>query len=229
MAVAIAVIVLAIVAFRSERRRRQQLAQLATEMGFTYSELPETDLAHELPRVPLAGLQVDADPEFRNVMRGSAAGCEVIIADRVITRGVGRSRGRSVSTVAAFKLAADFPPFILAPENFVWRAVEKLAGMADIDIEGAPEFSRRFFLHGQDETAVRAVFTPAVVQACEQLDGKSGLCVIAAGRWLLVSRPGDQVAAVKVRDFLEQAIPFVQVFAAHTHSGFGWANSETRN
>ena len=63
---------------------------------------------------------------------------------------------------------------------------EKL-GYADIDIDGAPDFSRRFFLHGQDQAAVRALFKPEVTQAFEQLDAKTQWSVSGSGQWLVFS------------------------------------------
>jgi hypothetical protein len=109
---------------------------------------------------------------------------------------------------------------MLCPENTLWHIAEKF-GYKDIDIEGAPEFSRRFFLHGDNETAVRALFKPEVTQVFEQIDGGKYFVVSAWGEWLVVHR-GRLIPVPELRDFLQRAELMANAFRrARTSSVFG--------
>lgn len=52
------------------------------------------------------------------------------------------------------------PRFSLAPEGFFQRLGQRF-GVKDYDFTEDPEFSRAYQLQGDDEAAVRALFTPA--------------------------------------------------------------------
>ena len=50
------------------------------------------------------------------------------------------------------------PIFALDKENFM-TTILHLSGMHDIDFEKNPDFSKRFYLRGEDEKAIRSFFT----------------------------------------------------------------------
>jgi hypothetical protein len=186
---------------RAARKRREAFEQFAMESGFAFSEKPDEMTESELREIRVASVQMDRRPaRYTNVLRGSAGGGEAIIADRT----VGQGKGQSTSTIVAFKFDSPVPPFMLCPENVLWHIAEKF-GYKDIDIDGAPEFSRRFFLHGDNETAVRALFKPEVTQVLEQMDTKKYFVVSAWGEWLVVYRSGRLLPVQELRDFLGQA------------------------
>ncbi len=186
---------------REQRKRREALEQLAMESGFLFTEKPDDPSAQELQQIEISGAPGGYRPRFRNLLRGSAAGTEVIIADRT----VGSGKSQSTSTIVAIKFPNALPSFMLCHENVLWRLADKL-GYSDIDLDGAPDFSRRFFLHGKDQAAVRALFKPEVTQVFEQLDPKTRLYASAAGTWLvLYGRPGLLLPVEKIREFLQQA------------------------
>lgn len=185
---------------RAARKHREGLEQFAMETGFLFSEKPQEPLAGQLAQIQVAMGKMQSRPRYSNVLQGSAAGGEAVIADRT----VGAGKSQSTSTVVAFKFATPFPSFMLCPENVLWRLADKV-GYSDIDFDGAPDFSRRFFLHGQDPAAVRALFKPEVTQAFEQLDPKTNFYVSGSGQWLVVYRPGRVIPAEELRDFLQQS------------------------
>ncbi|MGZ4825795.1 MAG: hypothetical protein ACXVY9_00440 [Terriglobales bacterium] len=183
---------------REIKKRREDFQQFAMESGFSYSETGDEALTGQLAEVHVSGSM--GTVQLSNVLQGSAGGSEIVIADRT----VGSGKTRSTSTVVAFKFEEPLPNFMLCPENVLWRLAEK-AGYADIRMEGAPDFSRRFFLHGDNEAAVRALFKPDVTQVLEQLDAKTHLYASAAGRWLVFyPRAGRLIPVNTLRDFLQQ-------------------------
>jgi carbonic anhydrase len=202
--------------FREVRKRRDALTQFALENGFTFAPKPDADLATELAeiRVPSAGFGINA--RFSNILRGSRANSEIVIADRT----VGSGKSQSTSTVIAFRFDKNFPSFMVCNENFLWRLADKV-GYRDIDLENAPEFSRRFFLHGDDEIAVRALFAPDVVQAFQGLESNSNFNLSASGKWLVVSRPGRIFAVEQIRDALTQTEAVVTAFRSKRAGAFG--------
>ena len=184
---------------RGLKKRRVALEELGMEIGFAYSATIDDALAAELAKVQVSGSM--GVSRYANLLRGSAGGGEAFIADR----SVGSGKSQSTSTVIGFNLKKPIPSFLLSPENVFWHIVEKL-GYKDIDIDGAPGFSKRFFLHGDDEAAVRALFKPEVTQVVEQLDPKTHLYATASGSWLvLYTRPGMLMPVEKIRGFLQQA------------------------
>jgi hypothetical protein len=196
-------------AVRARRKRRQALEQFAMESGFLFSETPDPGAAEELAQVHVSGPQTGlaSRPRFSNVLRGSAAGTEAIICDRT----VGSGKSQSTSTIIAFKVPRPVPEFMLCHETMLWRLADKL-GYSDIDLDGAPDFSRRFFLHGKDQAAVRALFTPDVTQAFEQLAPTAELYVCGAGSWLVFYRPGRLILVPEYREILQQAEMLVNAF-----------------
>ncbi|MBZ5567321.1 MAG: hypothetical protein LAN64_05655 [Acidobacteriia bacterium] len=197
---------------REVRKRREELEQFGMERGLLFSEKPDDALAEKLALIRMA--RMESRPRYRNILQGSAGGGEAIVADRT----VGSGKSQSTSTVVAFQLATPFPSFMLCPENALLRLADKV-GYSDIDFEDAPDFSRRFFLHGQDPAAVRALFKPEVRQAFEQLDPKGNLYVSGSGPWLVVYRSGRLIPAQELRDFLQQAESVANAFRRTQSSG----------
>ncbi len=198
---------------RDGRKRTEFMQQFALEIGFSFFAKADDSMSSELAGIQTSSLS--AARGFRNVMKGSFRGGTMVIADCSVRSG----NSSSTFTVAAFKFADSLPSFSIFPEHKLLKWLEKL-GLADIDIAEAPEFSRRFFLRGTDEAAVRALFKPAVTQAFESSTDKA-LCATSSGNWLTFNHPTGIIRADKLRDFRQQtesiANAFVQssTFASH--------------
>ena len=93
------------------------------------------------------------------------------------------------------------PDFALRPERTIDRLIP-LIGHGDIDFEGFPSFSHRYFLRGTDEAAVRALFTPQRLAAFESVEP----CAVAgAGTRLIYFEPDHLVWPVALDAFLVRA------------------------
>ena len=66
------------------------------------------------------------------------------------------------STFLQIKVPKKMPVFALDKENFM-NTILHLSGMDDIDFKKNPDFSRRFYLRGEDEKAIRAFFTDDLI------------------------------------------------------------------
>ncbi|MCP4441049.1 MAG: SulP family inorganic anion transporter [Aureispira sp.] len=61
-------------------------------------------------------------------------------------------------------LPNTIPTFVLEEEGWLDKLGIKLSLKGDIDFQEFPHFSDNFLLHGEDESAIRAFFTPALIQ-----------------------------------------------------------------
>jgi MFS superfamily sulfate permease-like transporter len=77
--------------------------------------------------------------------------------------------------------AIKLPAFRISIESGMDKLAEKL-GAQDIDFPDFPKFSMNFLLQGADEVAIRAFFTPAIIQLLEANPDVTGEC---AGNALL--------------------------------------------
>jgi hypothetical protein len=201
-------------ASQAKKKRRQALEQFEMKMGFMFFEKPDDALAARLAEIHFNIAQLESSARYSNVLQGSAAGNEAIIADRSL----GRGESQSTTTIFAFNFKTPLPEFQLCPENVLWHLVEKL-GYSDIDIDGAPDFSKRFFLHGKDEAAVRALFKPEITHVFEQLDPKNNFYINASGSWLVLTRQGRAIRPEQYREILQQAEPIASAFRRAQVSG----------
>ncbi len=186
---------------RQIAKRRAAMEQLGMEIGFTFYAQTDETLFNRLASMQDPFMMRSGPHEFKNVLVGRAGGAEAVIADRT----TGSDDTRSTATIIGFNYESSLPSFAVYPETGLFRVIEKL-GFKDIDIDSAPEFSRRFFLHAKDEAEVRALFKPEVTQTFEALDPKARLYITASGPWLVASR-GRVIAVEQLREFLQQAEP----------------------
>ncbi|HVP43649.1 MAG TPA: hypothetical protein VMS96_09455 [Terriglobales bacterium] len=202
---------------RARRKRREALEQFAMESGFAFSAEADPSVAQELSEVQFTLGMATPRVSYENVLRGSRQGREVIIADRT----TGQGKSQSQSTVVAIRFETPLPPFYLCAENFLFHILEKI-GFSDIDLEAAPEFSRRFFLHSDKPEEVRALFTADVTLAFEQLPQDAGLCVQGAGRWLAVYRGMRLTPPDQLREVLETAVRIAEALHRGQTAGAKW-------
>jgi hypothetical protein len=123
--------------------------------------------------------------------------------------GYGRGSRRHEETVAALESPRRaLPGFALRPERTIDRLIPTI-GRQDIDFDASPAFSRRYFLRGDDEGAVRALFTPQRLSALEQHEP----CVVAAaGTRILYFEPDHLVWPGAFDAFVARATKVFDLF-----------------
>src|SRR5262245_4942776 len=115
--VAIAIIA-AIAAHKAEKKRTEQLGQVAAEMGFEF--IPTADKAFVSCFGPLPLFNKGHSKKCKNVMQKTVRGSEVSLLDYQYTVGSGKHRHTHRVTVAVFSAAdrGSMPDFELYPEGF---------------------------------------------------------------------------------------------------------------
>jgi hypothetical protein len=156
----------------SQRRRRAALEEYCLIRGYRFErERPGA-------AVPLA----DAFGNFAHGRRrrwgvtitGQVGGRPFTAFEyRYVTGGGHGSHHHRFSAMLWESAEASLPRFSLVPEGFFRRLAQRL-GTQDFDFEEDPEFSRAYQLQGDDERAVRALFTPArrTLLVTESPDGR---------------------------------------------------------
>ena len=141
------------------KRRRERWAATAVELGLSVADGPE--LLDRFGSLPL--FQKGRDRRVRNLVRGSAWGPEVWIADYVYVTGGGKSRQQHRATVCVLRSSGhSLPRFELAPEDPISHRLGPLFGIREVGFDDDPAFSRAYRVVGPDEAAVRAAFTQGV-------------------------------------------------------------------
>jgi hypothetical protein len=121
--------------------------------------------------------------------------------------GYGKSRRAARQTVAlVVRAGAGLPRFFLGPEG-VFSKIGQALGAQDFDFASHPKFSGMFKLKGDDEAAVRAVFSSGLI---EELERNPGITVEGLGDHLIVYREGKSVMPEEIVRFQKDTAAIAQ-------------------
>jgi hypothetical protein len=101
-----------------------------------------------------------------NLLTGELDDEKISIEDYVIVLGTGQDRSISPRTLITLPVAArGVPDFLLTPND--WRMkLSKLLGERTIEFSNQPAFAKVFTVRGTEPEAIRACFTPGVIELC---------------------------------------------------------------
>lgn len=203
--VAVIIVVAIIWSVIHERKRREKLTAIAQQMGLSFDPkgtMPAGGFNH----APLFNL--GRARRTKNVMSGQVEDVQLHLFDYQYTTGSGKHSSTHRYTVAALEVRNfNLPKFHLKPEHF-GHAIAKLFGYDDIDFTDFPVFSKKYHLSGDNEDAVRSVFTPDVLAYFEE-NAKGNLSVEAWDSWLVLYRSGGRKKPNKWPTFLQDAFEVV--------------------
>jgi hypothetical protein len=185
---------------RQARLRTEALERHARSRGWTFHDRPALN---DVPR--LGGFELFQQGRKRtvtNLMAGEHRGFRIAVFDYSYVTGAGKSQTTWRQTVVSVHShALDLPAFSVRPEHTFHRIAE-LFGAQDIDLDEKPEFSRRYLLRGQDEAAVRSLFTSAAADFLERCDR---CCTAGEGSILFLWRPGRRARPEEIEDGIAEA------------------------
>lgn len=138
-----------------------------------------------------------------NNFEGRAAGLDISVFDYRYTTGSGKNSSTHTNTIAMTN--ANLPYFILSREGFFEKIADKFTNR-DIDFHDYPEFSDKYVLKGEDEQAVREVFTPETLNFFENFERDYGKrCYVESnGRELMFCIPYKRVKPENMDMFMEK-------------------------
>ncbi len=190
-----------------DKRRTRRFEEVAAELQLQFfpdvtrlgSEMSgKFPLSHQLLSFKLAS--VGRGRRCRNMLFGDAGGMELAIFDYQYTTGSGKnSSTKRQSVMYMSKAGHNFPHFMLRPEWFLDKFGSML-GLQDINFKEHPQFSAAFVLQGQDEDAVRHMFTTDLMN---YLMKHQSMTIEAYGDKMIFYRQNTRVSAAEVRAFMQ--------------------------
>jgi len=148
----------ALIALR-QRRRREALEQYCMVRGYRFERKrpgAEAALAETF-----GIFREGHNRRWRGTISGRVGGRAFTAFEYSYVTGGGQHSSHHRYAMLVWESAeANLPTFSLAPEGFFQRLAHRF-GVKDFDFVEDPEFSRAYQLQGDDEAAVRALFTPA--------------------------------------------------------------------
>lgn len=202
-------------AFWLEKKRTDAIRALALSNGFTFSEKAPSGLDERTGEFKL--FNKGHSRRITNAMVQAQSAFTVSQFDYSYTIGSGKSSTTYRQTVTLIETkTAQFPPFVLGPEN-VFHRLGDVMGIRDIDFDDYPEFSKRYLLKGDDEVAVRELFTPALL---EHFTTHLGFSIEGLGGGLIVYRGGTRTKPEQIAAELKARMEIFTLFhRAARHSG----------
>ena len=151
-----------VLALYMDKKRREAWQAVAESMGFSFT--PKDTAFHEGRSFRI--FTKGSGRKGKNILAGEAQGVRLCMADYQYTTGSGNNSSTHRQTVCIVENPElALPRFALAPEiklpGFLSNLLESFGALDhDTNFEDDPEFSEAFHLSGDDEEAVRALFTP---------------------------------------------------------------------
>jgi hypothetical protein len=201
------VIVILLVTWYFNRQRTQALKSLAASLSFTFSEKGDDSLMGQMSVFHL--FSQGYGRRITNVFTGKFNLVPVTLMDYKYTTGGGKDShtwNQTVMVMDCEKL--QLPRFILHPEN-IFDKIGSVFGRKDINFDTAHVFSKRYFLRGDDETAVRGLFNARVLGYFEQHTGLSMEC---DGLRLIYYRTSKRIVPDKLQAFLQEGYELYDFF-----------------
>ena len=152
-----------------DRERLRKIEEQARSLGWTFRRQP-TSADNNLP-IGCYLAETGRDPVVSNVLEVARTDeLDFILFDFEYTVGNGKSQHTSHQTISRMRAPLlKLPSFLLFPET-IFSKIAKVFGQTDVNFPDSPEFSDRYILRGQDEAALRAIFSPALRKAMEPLE-----------------------------------------------------------
>jgi hypothetical protein len=202
--------------FYIDRKRSEKIQAVATRLGFTFRRKP-TDADKAL----IVGCHIANSGHGHitsNVLEAAQSDeLRMTLFDHVYTVGYGKSSQQYNQTVTRMQSPVlNLPSFVLFPESF-FSKIGKLFGGTDINFPEAPQFSKKYILRGPDEAAIRALFTPALLQFLEQQ--QRALSIDAAGDTLFVHRTSKRAKPEEIEAYVAEGKQILAKFFEAQNSG----------
>ncbi len=185
---------------KKERQRTQDLQLIAGGFGWDFEAALTLDSIPGIERLALFDLE--GDREITNVMYGAMDGVEATVFDYIYTVGFKQPTTFLQTVVLLEQNDQSLPVFRLRPEE-AFDKMFSAFGYQDIDFDQRPEFSRQYILRGEDEPAIRRIFTDEVISFYEN---NPGTFTDAGENQLFVYRAHQRLEPAEIEPYLDLAL-----------------------
>ena len=190
-----------------EKKRTEALKLIAKNLGFSFSKSSrdQTEQKHQNFQLFSKG----HGGKVKNEMWGNRNGIDISIFGYQYTESHGNNSStykQTVVTMNSKKL--KFPTFELKPEN-TFHKIGQVFGYQDIDFEEFPDFSKEYLLRGDNESDIRKLFTPRIINFFES---NKNLCIEAQNNTLIFYKPSKRCKPKDIEMFLAEGQRIQQIF-----------------
>jgi hypothetical protein len=216
--VLVALVIVGVFVYASiyNRRRREAAEQVARELGFQFSPGGDQETFQELHDQRFDLFQRGRPHQFSNVLRRQGQDGEMLLFDYTYSTRSGKHHHTHYTTAVMLRLSRlNLPDFMLRPEHALDRLAAKF-GKVDINFDHRPEFSKHFHLSGDDEAAIRALFTDRLMDALERRPAQELMplrTIEAHGNTLLVYHSDKLLGPEQWPELVNQANGLVAAFS----------------
>ena len=150
----------AIYAYYAAKKRREDMAKVATQLGLSYEpkDLSGKDRIYSSISLFNKG---DAH-QASNIISGNKEGAYVDIFDYQYSTGSGKNRTTHLVSACILKIPQQFRTLYIRPENF-FDKIAGAIGFDDIDFE-SKEFSSRFYVKSNDKKFAYDIIHPQMME-----------------------------------------------------------------
>ena len=183
---------------RTARRHTQAMRTIARELNLKFNPEGHEELHQSLKRFHSATLGPYST--MTNLMYGQREGTDIALFEYEYSRGKNNQIRQTVIWMQ--RRGTRMTEFSLRPEG-VWNQLGGWSGHGDINFESHPGFSRDYLLRGDDEEAIRDLFTEDVLDFYQS---HPELITEGEGNKLLFYREAVLVPPQGIRSFLEETL-----------------------
>ena len=192
---------------RLERERTLGLKSSATLLGWQFGEEAPLNYLPNLDKFAL--FSAGHSKQIKNLIYGETNGVKAAVFDYVYVTGGGKHQQTHHQSVVYFEPSnLNLPFFSLRPENFLHKFIAAL-GYQDIDFGNRPTFSSQYLLRGNDEAAIRNMFSAALLAFYET---NPGIGTDGGGNQIFIFRQGYSAPPDQIRAFIDWAAGLQSVF-----------------
>ena len=173
------------------------LRDFARELNLKFDPEGHAELHESLKRFHLATLGPYST--MKNLMYGQRDGTDIALFEYRYQAG---KSFRSQTVIWMQRRGTRMTEFALRPESG-WNQLASWFGHGDINFASHPHFSRDYLLRGDDESAIRELFTDEVLNFYES---HSELITEGEGNKLLFYRETVLVPPAELRAFIDEAL-----------------------
>jgi len=192
---------------RSEKKRTEQFQQVAQDLGLPFFPKGDDSLLERLDHFHL--FSQGHSRKIKNMLHGETDDVELaIFGYRYIVGGGKHTHMYNQSVIYFRSPTLNLPQFAVRPEG-LFHKVGGAFGYQDIDFETHPQFSRTYLLRGDDELAVRELFSEELLTFFES---QQKISVEGGGDQLVFYRGGKRMKPDEVQQFMQEGYRVFALF-----------------
>lgn len=198
-AVLLVALVYYLISHGTGKKRAEAMKRASESLGYTYEATGHPEWLESANRLPL--FSAGHSKKISNLILGTFNRLPFTLADYQYVISGGKESSTRKQTVMVIELEKlDLPSFNLHPRN-LFHKIARIFGKKDINFETYRQFSKLYRLTGDDEAAIRRIFSDSVIS---NFENNPGFNVEANGHKIMFYRSAKLVQPAQIQDFLQR-------------------------